>query len=176
MGSAGPSLMSVSAAAQGIPTPWARRRVRWHPVLYYCHFCLYPDLPCISVLEPSPANRMEIFHWAVKRRCFVLAVYGYLGCLPSLRWVTASSILKYSSNGIGGHSDIMDYVSSKIAADALLPCPNYPIGWVATPITFIDEIKQSWGPFRRKKLLYRVTTSIASSVMMLVLFWSTEFC
>lgn len=91
--SAGPSLMFVSLPKVFNAMGKAGMFVG---ILFFVTAIFATLTSCISVLESITANCMEIFHSGRKRRC--LCWRSFIWPLPpSLRWVTASSILKYSS-------------------------------------------------------------------------------
>ncbi len=166
----GPSLMFVSLPkvfdAMGAVGPVIG-------VLFFVMVLFAAITSSVSVMEAIVSSFMDGFGWSRNKCVVVITAYALVGgivvCLGYNLWYFEIALPNGNTAQI---LDIMDYISNNLLMPVVAILNCILIGWVAKPVTVIEEVENGAHKFRRKYLYIAMVKVIAPILMFILLLQS----
>ncbi len=142
-------------------------------VLFFVMVLFAAVTSSVSVMEAIVSSFMDGFGWSRKKCVAVITAYALLGgivvCL-------GYNVLYFEITLPNGNTaqilDIMDYISNNLLMPAVAILTCILIGWVAKPVTVIEEVENGGYKFSRKYLYIAMIKVVAPILMFILLLQS----
>ena len=142
-------------------------------VLFFVMVLFAAITSSVSVMEAIVSSFMDGFGWSRKKCVAVITAYALVGgivvCLGYNLWYFEITL---PNGNIAQILDIMDYISNNLLMPAVAILNCILIGWVAKPITVIEEVENGTYKFRRKYLYIAMVKVVAPILMFILLLQS----
>lgn len=142
-------------------------------VLFFVMVLFAAVTSSVSVMEAIVSSFMDGFGWSRKKCVCVITAYALIGgivvCLGYNLWYFE---IKLPNGNTAQILDIMDYISNNLLMPAVAILTCILIGWVAKPVTVIEEVERGGCKFRRKYLYIAMIKVIAPILMFILLLQS----
>ena len=142
-------------------------------VLFFVMVLFAAITSSVSVMEAIVSSFMDGFGWSRKKCVAVITAYALVGgivvCLGYNLWYFEITL---PNGNIAQILDIMDYISNNLLMPAVAILNCILIGWVAKPITIIEEVENGTYKFRRKYLYIAMVKVVAPILMFILLLQS----
>lgn len=142
-------------------------------VLFFVMVLFAAVTSSVSVMEAIVSSFMDGFGWSRKKCVCVITAYALIGgivvCLGYNLWYFE---IKLPNGNTAQILDIMDYISNNLLMPAVAILTCILIGWVAKPVTVIEEVERGGYKFRRKYLYIAMIKVVAPILMFILLLQS----
>lgn len=138
-------------------------------VLFFVMVLFAAITSSVSVMEAIVSSFMDGFGWSRNKCVAVITAYALVGgivvCLGYNLWYFEIALPNGNTAQI---LDIMDYISNNLLMPTVAILTCIFIGWVAKPVTVIEEVENGANKFRRK-YLYIAMVKVVAPVLMFIL-------